>query len=129
MAKATSWSSERWLPVKGRAPVCRSDGCSEPATDEVRQQCEDCGRWQPTRLRHNDRALDRAAQQADLMDLLTRPDWAAKAACREHPEADMFPETDPRTAAGLAQVTAAKAICSGGCPVRAWRTSSGSGAA
>jgi WhiB family redox-sensing transcriptional regulator len=88
-------------------------GCREPATDDVRQLCEWHGRWQPKRTSHDDRpaTTKQARRERYNRELLTPPSWAAKGACRAHPEVDFFP-------VNAEGEEAAVAVCQA-CPVRA----------
>lgn len=57
-------------------------------------------------------ALLRAHDLPQLADLVSRPAWMAKAACRDHPEVSFFPVRGESTGAP------AKAVCRS-CSVRA----------
>jgi WhiB family redox-sensing transcriptional regulator len=113
MAVPGSWSSERWLPVAGRAPVCRLDYCHEAATDDVRRLCEWHGRWQRGRSSHDDRLVDKAAKRAYIVELLTPPHWMAQAACKDHPDVDFYlaPGDDTGPAVAVCQACPVRAEC------------------
>jgi WhiB family redox-sensing transcriptional regulator len=118
MAKAESWSSERWLPIPGRVTVCRRNGCSEPAVDDIRRLCALHGQWQPKRLKHDDRPTDKQAKRAWFVEALTSPAWAVQAACRARPDLDFFPTGNSDGAASVQAQKAALAVCAV-CPVQA----------
>ena len=106
---STSYAVTVWLPIKGRPPTCRADGCNVPALDDELRLCEECGWWQPSRQHQQPQKAPRAVAEA-LPRLELAPAWAKYAACR-----GMGPETffsdEP------AAVAQAKAICLA-CPVR-----------
>ena len=108
---AQKWAPDLWLPAPGRVAVCRQEGCREPATDGVRGLCQWHERWQPKRLKDDDRPVARQERERYVRRLLTAPGWAGDAACRDHPEVDFFPVNAKGEKAAIA-------VC-GACPVRA----------
>jgi hypothetical protein len=113
--KSSLWSTETWIPARGRPSICRRAYCSGPAVDEVRQLCEDHVGWQPKRTKNDDRRNEVQAKRRGrtelLVDLLAPPSWAAQGACRDHPDIDFFPGQGE-------DYEPAQAICQS-CPVQA----------
>jgi hypothetical protein len=104
---ASSWSTETWLPARGRPILCRVPGCRGKASDETTQLCRH-HRAQKAREHNERRRRQRAI--ASLPDLRA-PGWAELGACFRH-GAELFFAEDRAT------IKEAKAVCAG-CDVRA----------
>lgn len=92
--------------------TCRRDGCHEPATDDVRRLCP-YHRWgQPRRPLDVERKAKEGLPSRTALPG-ARP-WADRAACRDRPELDWFPES--QSAQELAMAEMAKEVCRC-CPV------------
>lgn len=112
-----------WRRVRGRRPVCRIEGCREPALDDLVQLCVGHGGRAPEddgkAKRKPRRALGAekkagvvkhpgAAQPRRLPSPLIAPGrWEKDAACKNSPTSMFYADT----------VTYAKAICAT-CPVK-----------
>lgn len=117
-----------WRPVRGRGPVCRLEGCHEPALDDLVQLCAGHGGRAPEdaskakrkpqrtlRAKKTARAVNRSIPKSLIVrDSLPQPyslvapgPWEKDAACKDSPTSMFYADT----------VTYAKAVCAT-CPVK-----------
>ena len=112
-----------WTPCPGRPVVCRRQGCSAPATDDIVQLCAghvDAQRRMTEAIREGadagatgTRSLGRIRPPGPLGD---RPDWHDRAACRGQTEA-FYPTWDaPGSRGGPDPYLDARKLCAS-CPV------------
>lgn len=96
-----------WLPVSGRRPVCRRNGCPLPATDDIVELCPGHGGVSGAELPRN---VGGRRVGLPVTPTLSMPGpWANLAACAKPTGVDFFSEA-------RSEILRAKAICTG-CPV------------